>query len=58
MRARSKSKPAQFILADAAAVVRAEAAVEEVAVKAKAAWADVAAAAEIAEADSREKFFI
>ena len=57
MRARNKSKPAQFILADVAAVVRAEAAVEEVAAKVKAARADVAVAAEIAEADSCEKFF-
>ena len=56
MRARNKSKPAQFILADAAAVVRAEVAVAETAVKVKAARADVAAVAEIAEADLVEVF--
>ena len=55
MRARNKSKPAQFILMDVAVVVRAEAAVEEVAAKAKVARADVAAAAEIAEADLSAK---
>ncbi len=57
MRARNKLKPARFISADVAAVVRAEVAVAEVAAKAKVARADAAVAAEIAEADSGVNFF-